>query len=203
MVGFNVTRNKKIGNKKTFSYLVKGEKLKGIQEVSSRSQPSKSLTFTFSQTISFSSDQYANCITEGLFAKSENNFYIKISIDSEDEDNFLIRLFQGLVEVHLPKKFHELNPEEKQSHIDVIITWKFDWISSELYGLGKLSPKKGKICCTELLITLDDYIIYLKSNDNEPPKYPLPKKQSGSFKPFASQRKGKVGSKSSKRYIKF
>jgi len=189
----------------TFTYLVKGEKFKGIQKVSnSKHRKEKKLSFSFSQSITYSSNEYANCITEGLFAKTEKNFYIKISIDSEDEDNFLIRLYQGLVEVHLPKKFHELIPQEKHSLIDIIITWKYDWISTKLYGLGKLSYQKGKICCEELPIIVDDYITYLKANNNEPPRYPPPIKRSrsGSLNPFAGKKKRKVV-KSKKITIKF
>lgn len=156
--------------------------------------------FGFSESLTYSTIKYSNSITEGLFAKAENNFFIKISIDAKNTNSFLIRLYQGLVEIHLPEKFHGLEQEEKKSLVDAMITWKFDWISNELYGLGKLSPKKGKVCFTDLLVALNDYLVYLKQHNNEPPLYPVFKKRSGSFRPFG--RKGKIGSKStSKRYV--
>ena len=156
--------------------------------------------FGFSESLTYSTIKYSHYITEGLFAKAANNYFIKISIDAKNTNSFLIRLYQGLVEIHLPEKFHGLEQEEKKSLVDAMITWKFDWISNELYGLGKLSPKKGKVCFTDLLVTLNDYLVYLKQHNNEPPLYHVFKKKSGKFS-GRDLRKGKIGSTSSKRYI--
>ena len=171
-----------------YTYLVKGEKVSGEMKVTRRSGSQRGVIF--SETITYSTQ------------KTDKNFYNKISIDTKNKNNFLIRLYQGLVEIHLPEKFNGLEQEEKNSLIDVMITWKFDWISDNLYGLGKLSPKKGRACYTDLLVTLDDYLVYLKQHNNKPPLYPVFEKKSGSFSPYRDSRKGKIGSTSSKRYIR-
>ena len=67
-------------------------------------------------------------------------------VDVNKKKNILIRTWQGLIEVHLPEQFHRLSKQKKQALSNGLITWKLKWIFNNLAGLGKLSPRKGRIC---------------------------------------------------------
>ena len=90
-------------------------------------------------------------------------------VDVNKKKNILIRTWQGLIEVHLPEQFHRLSKQKKQALSNGLITWKLKWIFNNLAGLGKLSPRKGRICFADLIISLDSFFSHKKRHNNKLP----------------------------------
>lgn len=191
-------RNRKF----SFSYLVKGKKKKSFKTFYAPKIKKGSSPTSIEISLPFSTGKD----------------WDETIINAERNKTILIRTWQGLVEVHLPKQFHQLKEQKKQALSHALISWKFRWVFNNLRGLKKLSPKKGRRCFADLIISLEDFLTYEKKsaipllevavNGNKIGLYDLdierassfletqPKKVTKKVKIRSKQRRGKIGNKS-------
>ena len=109
--------------------------------------------------------------------KQKKNVFLQIEL-SQDHDyelsvlqsetykkSFMIRVWQGAVEIYFPLELSDLEEDMKQIYADRLFFWKYDWIMKWLENFRDLSPKKGSEIFKDLRVSALSFGRYLEVID--------------------------------------
>ena len=112
-----------MGVEKDYYFLVKGKKKRGKRTVKEKKGKKDTL-------IEFE-------------ISGDNDWEFSVLQSERSKKSFVIRVWQGAVEIYFPLELSDLEEDMKQIYADRLFFWKYDWIMKWLENFRDLSPKKG------------------------------------------------------------
>ena len=126
-----------MGVEKDYYFLVKGKKKRGKRTVKEKKGKKDTL-------IEFE-------------ISGDNDWEFSVLQSERSKKSFVIRVWQGAIEIYFPLDLAELDQEMKQGYAQALFVWKYDWIMEWLEIFRDLSPKKGSEIFNDLRVSAGSF----------------------------------------------